>query len=135
MKLLGIDYGEKRIGLAMSDDLGKFAHEYNVLENWNNEDLIDYLRQLIALEGVDKVVIGLPVKLSGEETEKTEEVREFGSMLENCLNTEVIFEDERYTTKMVDNVLKEMKISQREARKKKDMVAAKYILQSYLDRG
>ena len=72
--------------------------------------------------------------MNGEDSDNTQEVRDFGAMLENCLNIEVIFEDERMTTKMVDNVLKEMNISQKEAAKRKDMVAAKYILQSYLDR-
>jgi len=135
MKILGIDYGEKRIGLAISDELEKFAFEYRVIENWNNEDLIEYLRQLINLEQIEKIVVGLPKNMQGEDTEKTQEVRDFAAMLENCLDIEIIFEDERLTSKMVDKVLRSMNISQKEARKRKDMVAAKYILQSYLDRG
>ena len=134
MKLLGIDYGEKRIGLALSDDLGMMAHEFEVVANWNNEDLLEYLRQLIIRERIEGIVVGLPLNMSGEETPKTQEVREFAAMLENVLDLEVVFEDERWTTKMVDKVLKEMKISQKEARMRRDMVAAKYILQSYMDR-
>jgi len=134
MKILGIDYGEKRIGLAMSDELGMMAHEFEVVANWNNEDLLEYLRQLIEKEDIIKIVVGLPLNMSGEETPKTQEVREFAAMLENILDREVIFEDERWTTKMVDKVLQEMKVSQKEARVMKDMVAAKFILQSYMDR-
>ncbi|MDD5732043.1 MAG: Holliday junction resolvase RuvX [Patescibacteria group bacterium] len=134
MKILGIDYGEKRIGLALSDDLGSLAHEFEVVANWNNEDLIEYLRNLVITEDIEKIVIGLPLNMSGEETYKAQDVREFAAMLENQLDREIIFEDERWTTKMVDKVLREMKISQKEARVCKDMVAAKYILQSYLDR-
>lgn len=134
MKLLGIDYGDKRIGLALSDDLGSFAHEYSVLSDWTSEGAIDYLRHLIILEGIEKIVIGLPIDMSGEEKDKAQEVREFAAMLENCLDREVLFEDERWTTKMVDNTFKEMGISQKEARQRKDMLAAKYILQSYIDR-
>jgi len=134
MKLLGIDYGDKRIGLALSDELGSLAHEYNVISDWTPESIIEYLRQLMIVEGVEKIVMGLPLNMKGEETEKTQDVREFAAMLENYLDREILFEDERWTTKMVDRTLKEMKISQKEARVKKDMLAAKYILQSYLDR-
>lgn len=133
MKLLGIDYGEKRIGLAISDELG-FAHEFEVVANWNNEDLLEYLRQVVIKEEIGGIVVGLPLNMNGEETEKAQDVRDFSAMLENCLDREIIFEDERWTTKMVDKTLREMKISQKEARVKKDMLAAKYILQSYLDR-
>ena len=134
MKVLGIDWGVKRLGLALSDDLGKMAFEYQVLDNWDNEDVIDYLRNLTALDGIEKIVVGLPKHMNGEDSDSTQDAREFGAMLENCLDIEVIFEDERMTTKMVDNILKEMNISQKEVAKRKDMVAAKYILQSYLDR-
>ena len=134
MKLLGIDYGTKRIGLAVSDDLGMLAHEYNVLVDCSDEDVIETLRQIIILEGIEMIVLGLPLHMSGEEGEKTQDAREFGAMLENCLDIEVVFEDERWTTKQVDATLKEMKISQKQARERKDMLAAKYILQGYLDR-
>jgi len=133
MKYLGIDYGTKRIGLAVSDEL-EFAHEFEVVANWNNEDLLVYLRQIIEREQIEKIVIGLPINMSGIETEKAQDVRDFAAMLENQLDLEVIFEDERWTTVMVDKTLREMKISQKEARVKKDMLAAKYILQGYLDR-
>ena len=134
MRLLGIDYGEKRIGLAISDELGSFAHEYSVLVDLTDEKILEYLRSLIEAENIEKIVVGLPINMSGEETYKAQDVREFAGMLENHLDREVLFEDERWTTKMVDKTLREMKISQREARERKDMLAAKYILQSYLDR-
>lgn len=134
MKFLGIDYGEKRIGLALSDELGSLAHEFEVVNSWNNEDLLEYLRQVVSREEIEKIVIGLPISMSGEEKEKAQEVRDFAAMLENYLDKEVLFEDERWTTKMVDKTLREMKISQKEARVRKDMLAAKYILQSYLDK-
>jgi putative holliday junction resolvase len=133
MKLLGIDYGTTRIGLAVSDEMG-FAHEFEVVANWNNEDLLEYLRGMIERELIEGIVIGLPLNMSGEETEKAQEVREFAAMLENYLDKEVVFEDERWTTKIVDKTLREMNISQKEARVRKDMLAAKYILQGYLDR-
>lgn len=133
MKLLGIDYGEKRIGLAISDELG-FAHEHSLVEDWNDLGLIEFFRQFVIEENIDGIVVGLPLNMSGLDTEKTQEVRDFAAMLENCLDKEVIFEDERWTTKMVDKTLKEMKIKGEEAKKRRDMLAAKYILQSYLDR-
>ncbi|MBI2448561.1 Holliday junction resolvase RuvX [Candidatus Microgenomates bacterium] len=134
MKLLGIDYGEKRIGLAISDDLGLLAHERAVLDGLDNDKIIEYLRKMIEEEGIDMIVLGLPINTAGEETEKTQEVRDFASMLENCLGCEVAFEDERFTTVQVDRILKEMDISQKRARGIKDMIAAKIILQGYMDR-
>ena len=135
MKILGIDYGEKRIGLAITDDLGIFAHEYAVLDSMDNEHVVEYLRQATLREGISLIVLGLPISLKGEDTEKTQDVRDFASMLENCLGCEVAFEDERFTTKIVDRMLREVNISQRKARETKDMMAAKVILQGYLDRG
>lgn len=120
--------------MAVSDELGSMAHELEVVANWNNEGLLEYLRQLVIREQIEMIVIGLPINMSGEETAKTQETREFAAMLENILDIEIVFEDERWTTKMVDKVLREMNISQKEARQIKDMVAAKYILQSYMDR-
>ncbi len=134
MKIIGIDYGEKRIGLAITDDLGMLAHEYAVLDGLDNEHIIEYLRQAIIREDIALIVLGLPISLKGEDTEKTQDVRDFASMLENCLGCEVAFEDERFTTKIVDRMLREMNTSQRKARETKDMMAAKVILQSYLDR-
>jgi putative holliday junction resolvase len=134
MKILGIDYGHKRIGLAMSDDLGSMAHEFEVVAGGDDAELLEYFRELIEREQIEKIVIGLPLNMSGEETDKAQDVREFAATLENYLDREVIFEDERWTTKIVDKTLREMNISQKEARVKKDMLAAKYILQSYLDR-
>lgn len=134
MKLLGIDYGGTRLGLAISDDLGMMAHEYNVVKDWKSDDLLHYLTQVVALEGIEKIVIGMPYHMSGEDSEKTQEVREFAAMLENVLDREIIFEDERWTTKMADKTLRDMDISQKEARERKDMIAAKYILQGYIDR-
>ena len=86
MKLLGIDYGEKRIGLAVSDDLGSFAHEHSVLIDLTNEGVLEYLRKLIISENIEKIVIGLPLNMSGEETYKAQDVREFAGMLENHLD-------------------------------------------------
>ncbi|HRY60201.1 MAG TPA: Holliday junction resolvase RuvX [Patescibacteria group bacterium] len=134
MRLLGIDYGTKRIGIAISDDLGMLAHEYGVLIDQSDENVIEALRQIILLEGIERIVLGLPLHMSGEEGEKTQEARDFGAMIENCLDIEVVFEDERWTTKLVDKTLREMKISQKQARDRKDMLAAKYILQSFMDR-
>ena len=134
MKLLGIDWGQRRLGIAMSDDGGTFAFEHHVLDNWNTDDFIEYLRQLIAYERIDRIVGGLPINTQGEDTASTEQVREFAATIENCLNIPIDFEDERFTTQMADATFREMGISQRDARGRKDMLAAKYLLQSYIDR-
>lgn len=134
MKYLGIDYGEKRIGVAITDDLGMMAHGYAVLKDMDSEHIVEYLRRVAKEENISLIVVGLPIGLSGEDTEKTQDARDFASMIENCLGIEIAFEDERFTTKIVDKMLKEMEISQKKARETKDIMAARIILQSYLDR-
>lgn len=119
MRYLGVDYGQKRIGLALSDSEGRLGLPYGTAQN------IDEVSLAAKKEGVGKIVIGLPMLLSGGESAQTREVRRFAIRLKKILQLPVEFESEIFTTK----------IAGRHSKKDKaDASAAALILQSYLDK-
>lgn len=124
MYVLGIDYGEKNIGLAKSDTDGRMAFSYQTMENNGWENVVNKLREMIREEGIETLVIGLPVSLSGKDSKQTEKVREFVKYVKIHLDLAVILVDERLTS--------------REARRNEpkdiDQDSARIILQAYLDK-
>jgi len=128
MKFLGIDYGEKRIGLAIGDDEIKIASPFGILENKNKEFVLGGIKEICLEEDVGVMVIGLPLTMSGEQGPQAEETMAFVNFLKNNLAVPVETEDERFTSVMVDKLMAESKVKERDA------VSAMIILQSYLDR-
>lgn len=130
MKSLGIDYGQSNIGVAFGDTNVKIASPFCVIKNKSEEFVLEELQRIIKEEGIENIVIGAPVNMSGEETEQTAEVFEFIKLLKTQVNCEVVIEDERLTTRFSDSLL--------QGHKKKgestDDVAAMLILQMYFDR-
>lgn len=126
MKCLGIDYGEKRIGVAVSDESGKLAFAFDVIENKSNK-ILEFLKNLIAERKIGVIVVGLPLGFSMQETESTKKVREFGEFLKKELNIEVIFQNEVLSTKEVEK-------SNSARWDMIDASSAALILQSFLDR-
>ncbi len=126
MKYLGIDHGGKRIGLAIGDDETFIASPLEIVEVSGSE--IEEICLLIHEEGVQRVVLGLPISLQGEENIQTKKVRKFGAALEKESKIKIIYEDERLTSRAAESLLKEA------LPERKDAVAAMLILQSYLDR-
>lgn len=130
-RILAIDFGTVRIGIAISDPLRIIARPYRVLAN--SDSFFDELRAIITLENVSEVVLGLPLNLAGEDTDKTREVRVFAEKLRGAITLPVQFFDERYTTVEANSALKKLGYSFREERAVIDMVAASILLQSYMD--
>ena len=128
MKYLGLDYGQARVGLALGDDQTKVAVGKGILEGLTQNKLIEKLKAIVNLEKIERVVVGLPLNMSGQPTAMTEEVKLFVEKLRNHLNIPVQTIDERLTSQMADNLLKEVK-----GVKKQDQVAAQLILQNYLE--
>ena len=138
MKSLGIDYGEKRIGLAISDESGTFAFGHGIIERTTLEADLTYLVNLIRTEKIEQMVIGLPKKLDNTLGQKAEEVMEFTDTLQHHLildNLEIpiITWDERLTTVQAEQAFKEVNISRTAKRKHINTVAAQLILQGYID--
>lgn len=126
-KILGIDYGSKRIGLALGDEEYRIALPFDIVEN--NQGLIGELRRIIDSEEIYRMVVGIPLGMNGKETQKTVEVQGFIDLLEQNFNMPIITEDERLSSKLADQLFREYK-----QKYDRDAVAAMVILQGYLDK-
>lgn len=127
MDLLGIDYGEKRIGLALADYETKIATPYKVLENKSDDFIIGELKKICKEERIGEIVVGLPISLKGKAGSQAKKVLQFLKLLKRKLRLPVKTEDERLTSAMVNKLAKKQKVE-------RDAVAAMLILQSYLER-
>ena len=127
MKYLGIDYGEKRVGVAFSDEGGSFAFPNEVIEEKNETRVFARLKEIIADREIATVVIGLPLNFNFQETPQTKIVKKFGELLKDELGVSVVFENEILTTKEAEK-------SGATQKKMIDASSAALILQSFLDR-
>ena len=133
-RILGVDYGTKRIGLAVSDPLRILASGYATLEN--AEGLWNELKGIIEKEDIEFAVVGMPLNLKGEEGVKAAEVRRFIDELKEHLGLEVVIWDERFTTSLAHHYRLASGIGKKQRRNKKeriDAAAAALILQGFLD--
>jgi putative Holliday junction resolvase len=130
MRWLGIDYGTRKLGLALSDPGGSMAFPRGVLEKLDNEQLYGDLLRLIREEGVEGLVVGLPLRLDGQESLTTRQARNFGNRLAARAGLEVCFVDERLTTAEAESLLREAGASGR--KDVRDAQAAALILESHL---
>ena len=131
-RTLGIDYGHKRIGVALSDGLGIAAHPFAVLAAGANAG--PRLAELVRTHDVERVVVGLPRSLDGSEGEAARSARHFAEKLEARLDVEIVMYDERLTSRIAEDVLLSAGTSRAGRRRKVDKVAAAVMLQGYLDR-
>lgn len=130
MRSLGLDIGERRVGVAVSDPLGIHAYPLETLQDVDPEALKKYVSEKIA-EGVREVVIGLPLTLRGREGAQAAVVRRYADALRALPSLEVVLWDERLSTVEANRRLRERGKGRRRA--KVDAAAASLILQSYLD--
>lgn len=134
MRLLAIDYGEKRIGLAITDEMQMFANPYETIPNASFDNTVSVLNKLVKEKKIGQIIIGIPWSINGNETAKTKETQEFMIKLQEHIDIPVIGSDERYTTSDANDLLKEMGYDWKKARKVIDSVAACLILKRYLER-
>lgn len=132
-RILSIDYGERRLGLAISDETQTLASGLGVYTRQSAEADLRYLRELIARERVEKIVLGLPLNMDGSQGFKAQEALEFKEQLETQLKIPVELVDERLTTQEAERVLIEADLSRRRRKEVRDQLAAVLILQRYLD--
>jgi putative Holliday junction resolvase len=139
MRVLGVDYGERRIGLALSDPTGLLASPWKTLANDSN---LGAAAQRIELEveallaesdGLDAIVIGLPRRLGGEPTDQTPRVQKLAQLLADRLTVPITLQDERLTSRAADELLAERERDWRKRKQRVDAMAATLILQDYLD--
>ena len=139
MRILSLDVGDSRIGVAVSDPLGVTARGLFVYERSNIKADIRKMIDTISENECSSVVVGLPLNLSGEDSVQTGKVRAFAERLENTLrsnamqNVVVILYDERFSTKIAEDAMREAGAGKGSIREKIDMRAAEVILQGYLE--
>lgn len=129
-RVLGVDYGTKRIGLAISDELRITARPLEVV---TRRDLDDVLRRIARENEVGHVVVGLPTGLGGNEGASAAGARELGAAIEEVLHVSVEYVDERFTSRMAESALLESGMKRQGRKETVDKVAAAIILQTYLD--
>lgn len=132
-KVLGLDWGTKRIGIAISDRAGKVALGRPSREREDLEADLEYLEELVETEEVRQVVIGMPLHMNGEVGQSAEKVREFKRDLEKRISVPVDTVDERLTSSEAERVMVKSDLRREERKEKRDRVAATLILQRYLD--
>lgn len=130
-RILAIDYGDVRIGLAISDESQIIAKPFRTLENKSKKYILSEISNICQKENVSEIIIGFPVMLSGEEGIQVEKVKRFRDFLKDNLNVKIVLEDERLTTVEAEKLLEE---KEGFSNIDKDQIAAYYILQSYLDK-
>lgn len=132
---IGLDIGERRIGVALSDSLGMMAHPHEVLVGFDPARLADYVESLLEETGADQVIVGLPITKSGREGAQAEAVRAFIEPLRSR-GMDVVMRDERLSTVEAKRRLAEAsagKSRRRRSTKPDDAAAAALILQGYLE--
>ena len=132
MKIMALDYGDARTGVAFSDELGLLAGETLVLPSWNHEKLLTQVAELARSRNAEKIVLGLPRNMDGSEGPRAEKSRAFAAELE-ALGLEVVFVDERRPTVEAHGILSEAGKRGKKRREKIDAVAATLILETYLN--
>jgi putative Holliday junction resolvase len=134
-RLLGIDHGKARLGLAVSDPERRIA---SPLANYARRDLDQdgrYLQKVIQAEDIGELVIGLPVHLSGREGQQADAARDFGKWLTKLTGLPCIFWDERFSTWEAESSLRQAGLTHKKRKARRDQVAAQVLLQTYLDAG
>lgn len=132
-RLLGLDYGTKRVGLALSNPEQTIA---TPLETYQRRDQAQdgrYLARVVEENRVAGLVVGLPVHMSGDEGEKAREARAFGTWAASVAKRPVVFHDERYSTALAEEHLRAAHLTPKKRQLLRDKLAAQVLLQSYLE--
>ena len=132
MKVMALDYGDARTGVAISDSLGLLAGETAVLPSWNHQKLVEDVVALARDKGVDTVVLGLPRNMDGSEGPRAEKSRAFKALLEKDTGLSVVLWDERRSSIEAHAILHQNGKREKQHRKTVDAVAASLILEGYL---
>lgn len=132
MKVMALDYGDARTGVAVSDAMGMIVGFTTVVSEWNREKAADKVAALVAEHKPERLVMGFPKNMDGTEGPRAELYREFAAMLEEKTGMQVVLWDERRTTVEAHNILSANGKKTKKHRQNVDAVAASLILEGYL---
>lgn len=134
MRIVGLDVGEKTIGVAVSDPMGWTAQGVTVIRRTSLKRDFSSLQTIVKEYNAEKFVLGLPIRTDGSYGPETEKIYEFANKLKREFNLPVEYWDERFSTASAERILLEGDVSRAKRRQLIDKVAATVILQAYLDR-
>ncbi len=132
MRILAIDYGERRTGLAISDEIGVTAQGLDTLIARSEDEILGRIVEIVREKGVERIVIGLPLNMNGTESEKSRKVRAFGEALSHATALSVVFWDERMTSVQAHRVMHEMEMKTGRNKPLIDRISATLMLQEYM---
>ena len=132
-RILSIDYGDVRIGLAISDVMQIIAKPYKIIDNKSNEHVMESLDRIINEKNIEKIIVGLPLTLKNTFSNQTKKVEEFVSILKNKINIPILTYDERLTSIEAKRSLVNQGVKIKDKKGFVDMTAAAIFLQGYLD--
>ena len=133
MRILAIDYGDARIGLALSDESETLASPIGTYKSQSMRKDIDYIAALAKEKQAGLIVLGLPVNMDGSSGERVSKTKSFGNVLERVSGIQVEYKDERLTTVTAEQTLIECGMRREKRKRIIDTLSAQIILQSYLD--
>ena len=133
MRLMGVDYGDVRIGIALSDPLFITAQTFEVIDRRKTRRPAERIAQIVIEQSVDMIVVGLPVNMNGTMGERVTRTQEFAKELEELTGLRVKWMDERLATVRAEQILIEGDVRRKKRKSVVDKVAAALILQTYLD--
>lgn len=134
MKVMSVDYGDVRTGVALSDERGILASPHCVINQSYQPKLVDEIVQIAFENKVNKIVIGLPRNMDGSYGYRCDECKSLGNALLEKIDVSIEYEDERLTTVMAHNILSDNNVRGKKRKNTVDAVSAVMILQSYLDK-
>ncbi|WP_437224774.1 Holliday junction resolvase RuvX [Planctomicrobium sp. SH661] len=133
-RLLGVDFGTKRVGLAISTADQSIASPLEIYSRCNDAVDARHFKTILEDYNVRGIVVGLPIHVNGTEGQKAKEARAYGKWLAGISKLPVDFHDERYTSAVADDYMLEANLTREQRKKRVDMIAAQILLQSFLDR-
>ncbi len=136
MRWMGLDYGSRTVGVAVSDPLGVTAQGVETITRQAENKLrrtCARIEELIAEYEVERIIVGLPLNMNGEQGERAQKAKEFGEMVARRTKLPVVYYDERLTTVQAERTLIENRVRRENRKQYVDQIAAVFILQGYLD--
>jgi putative holliday junction resolvase len=133
MRILGVDFGMKRVGLAISDETGTIAQSLDYLVGGPDQAVVRELLRVAAEHGVGAIVVGVPLRMNGSPSPQTERTLRFVTLLQQATALQVKLWDERLTSVQAERALLEGNVRRKDRKEKIDKLAAQIMLQSYLD--
>ena len=131
-RIMGIDFGDVKIGIAITDQLKIISYPYHTIDRKKTPDYISEIKKIILDKNIDTVVVGLPLTLSGNESSQTKKTQKFIFKLENSVDAIVYSFDERLSSKEAERYLKKQNIKTGSNKEKIDQIAASIILNNFL---